>query len=118
MASPWTLLGPHVDRPRPNYLSLALSLIFAWPVMGEVPERYPLYMVGLAIIVSTGYVWLGVRAHAAFALLFIPIALLWLNPLLGMEWFNHQGPMFFLAHAAMALLFGVAGYTYMASEKQ
>ena len=41
-----------------------------------------------------------------------------ISMLLGADWFTHQGPVFFLAHATLALLFGTAAYTYLATEKR
>lgn len=114
----WSFLGPRMYRPRPNYVALALSLLFAWSVMDDVPAQYPSYMIALAAGTAAWFTYLGVRARAVVSLLFVPVSLLWLNPLLGLDWFNHQGPTFFLAHSAMAILLGIAGYTYVATEKQ
>jgi hypothetical protein len=45
------------------------------------------------------------------------VSLIWVNPLLGGDWFSQLGPTIFLSHAALAMLFAVSGYTYQATEK-
>jgi len=97
---------------------MVLAVMFAWPAMTAVQSKYPAYMIVLALGSSAWFTYLGVRAHALMGLLFLPVALIWLNPLFGASWFTHEGPGFFLPHAALALLFGTAAYTYTAVEKQ
>ena len=113
----WTLLGPRHGRVRPSYTALVLAMLFAWPVMVAVPSTYPAYMTVLALGTGTWFAMLAFRARVIVGLLFIPVALLWLHPMFGAEWFTHEGPAFFLIHSAMALLLGVAGYTYAATER-
>jgi hypothetical protein len=48
----------------------------------------------------------------------LPVALLWLNPILGGDWFESINPIMFLAHASMALLFALVAYTYEARERK
>ncbi|MEY3889312.1 MAG: hypothetical protein RI931_434, partial [Actinomycetota bacterium] len=51
---------------------------------------------------------------AAFA---IPVSLLWLNPLLGGSWLDEVGIEFLLIHSALALLYALYAYTFLASER-
>ena len=114
----WTIFGPRLTRPRANLPGAVLAVMFALPAMTSVPTKYPAYMIPAALIAAGWFTYLGVRARAAVSMLLIPVALLWLNPLFGADWFTHQGPVFFLAHSALALLLGTAAYTYAATEKR
>ncbi len=113
----WTVLGPIPQRTRPNPPAMALAVLFAWPVMVPVADQYPVYMIVLALGASAWYAWLGIKARAGFSFLFIPVSLLWLNPVFGAHWFVAVGSAFFLPHAALSLLFGCAAYTFAATEK-
>ena len=75
-------------------------------------------MVFLAFAGALYCVRAGLQACAWVSWLFVPVTLLWLNPLLGLTWFNQQSVFFFLSHSALAMLFGIAAYTYMAREKR
>lgn len=97
---------------------VVLALFFALPVMTEVPPQYPAYMIGLALLASGYFAWMAIRSRALVGLLLPPVALLWLNPLFGADWFTAQGVAFFLPHAALAMLFGVAAYSFAATEKR
>lgn len=115
--TPWTWFGPRRVRPRGNLPGIVLALMMAWPAMSDVEPRYPLHMVVLALGGAAWFLWLGVRARALVSLLLLPVASIWLNPLFGATWFTVQGPAHFLPHAALALLLGVAAYTYAATER-
>lgn len=116
--SEWTFSGPRLLQPRPSWTAAVFAFIFAWQVMTDVPSEYPLYMVFFAFAGAAYCFRVGLRARAWVAWLFVPVTLLWLNPVFGFTWFNQQGVPFFFAHAALAMLFGIAAYTYMAREKQ
>ena len=114
----WTFAGPRLLQPRPSWTAAVLAFIFAWQVMTDVPSQYPLYMVFLAFAGAVYCVRAGVQARAWVSWLFVPVTLLWLNPLIGLTWFNQQSVFFFLSHSTLAMLFGIAAYTYMAREKR
>jgi hypothetical protein len=114
----WTAFGPRRVRPRANLLGAVLAVMFAWPAMTAVDPKYPAYMITLALGAASWFTYLGVKARALVALLLLPVAMLWLNPLFGAEWFNRQGALFFLPHAVFAMLLGIAAYTYAATEKR
>lgn len=114
----WTAFGARLQRPRPSTPGIVLALFFALPVMTDVAPQYPAYMIGLALLAAGYFTWVGVKAHALISALYLPVSLLWLNPLLGAEWFTKQGVAFFLPHAALAMLFGIAAYTFAATEKR
>lgn len=114
----WSLLGERPARPRPSTVGIVLAVLFAWPAMTAVSPTYPSYMIVFALGGSAWFAWKAMRARAIVGLLLLPVALVWVNPWLGADWFAHEGPAFFLAHSALALLFAVAAYTYTASEKR
>ena len=115
--SEWTFAGPRLLQPRPSWTVAVLAFIFAWSVMVDVPSTYPGYMIVLAFAGSGWCVYKGVRARAWVAWLFVPVTLFWATPLFDVAWFTKQGPVFFGAHSALALLFAIAAYTYLAREK-
>lgn len=114
----WTLLGPTRVRPRPSMLGIVLALLMALPNFERVPDHYPAYLIAMAIGGAFWFTWLGVRARAWVSLLLPPVALLWLNPFFGADWFVVQGPLFFLPHAGLSMLFAVAAYTYAARDRE
>ena len=113
----WTFAGPRLLQPRPSWTAAVFALVFAWQVITDVPPQYPHYMVFLAFVGSAYCVYEGVKTKAWVSWLFVPVALLWLGPLFGLTWFAQQGVMYFGAHSALSMLFGIAAYTYMAREK-
>lgn len=113
----WSLLGKRPTKPRPNVIALVVSFLLAFETFVAVTGQYPAYMSLLAIGASAWAVVMGIQAKALISLLFIPVSLIWLNPLLGGDWFSQLGPTIFLSHAALAMLFAVSGYTYQATEK-
>ena len=114
----WTFFGPRPQRPRANMVGAVLAVMFALPAMTSVPEKYPAYMIPMAVLAAGWFTYLGVRARALMSFLLLPVALIWLNPLFGADWFTHQGPVFFLSHSAFAMLLGTVAYTYTATEKR
>ena len=115
--STWSLLGKRPAKPRPNVIALVVSFLLAFETFVAVTGQYPAYMSFLAIGASAWALLMGIRAKALISLLFIPISLIWLNPLLGGDWFSQLGPTIFLSHAALAMLFGISGYTFQATER-
>jgi hypothetical protein len=112
----WSLLGERPQPSKPLWVLLAISLIVGLETFSDPTGTYPFYLIAL-VVVSAG--WLASRAllkRSLFGLLAIPLGAVWLNPLLGGEWFSTQGPIFFLAHSAFALYVALASYTFMARE--
>jgi hypothetical protein len=112
----WSLLGDRPQPSKPLWVLLAISLIVGLETFGDPTGSYPLYLVAL-VVVSAG--WLASKAvvkRSLFGLLAIPLGAVWLNPLLGGEWFSSQGAIFFLSHSGYALYVALASYTFMARE--
>lgn len=113
----WSLLGQRPTKPRPNIVALVVAFLLAFETFVAVTAGYPTYMSLLAIGASAWALVMGIQAKALIAFAFIPVSLIWLNPLLGGDWFSEVGPTLFLAHSALAMLFAVSGYTFQATEK-
>jgi len=113
----WSLLGKRPLKPRPNIIALVVAFLLGFETFVAVENQYPFYMSILAIGASAWALFYGIKAKAYIAFLFIPVASLWLNPILGGDLFSQLGTELFLAHSALAMLFAVSGYTFQATEK-
>ena len=113
----WTALGQKWVKPRPNLTFSALAIIFAAQTFVPVEGAYPIYMVAIAWISAAWATWVGYQKRAWAAAFAIPVSLLWLNPVLGGSWFDSVGIEFLLVHSALALLYAIYAYTFLASER-
>lgn len=113
----WTVLGKRPAQPRPNVIALVVAFLLGFETFVPATDGYPLYMSLLALGASSWALVLGIKAKSLISILFLPIALIWLNPLLGRDWFDEVGFTMFFAHSALAMLFAVSGYTFQATEK-
>jgi len=113
----WSLLGKRPAKPRPNIIALVVAFLLGFETFVAVTDGYPAYMSFLAIGASVWALVMGIRAKAYIAFLFLPVSLIWVNPLLGGDWFSAVGTTLFLSHSALAMLFAVSGYTFQASER-
>jgi hypothetical protein len=71
----------------------------------------------LAFVSGLWFFYLGIKAKAIFSFLFLPTAAAWLLPLMGIDPFTQMNAITFGAHSLLALLFGVASYTFAARER-
>lgn len=113
----WSLLGKRPTKPRPNVIALVVAFLLGFETFVAVTDGYPGYMSFLAIGASVWATVMGIQAKAYVSFLFIPVSLIWLNPLLGGDWFSVVGTTLFLSHSALAMLFAVSGYTFQATER-
>ena len=113
----WTLFGKRPMTPAPSWTAAILAFIFASQTFIDSSAGYPQYMSYLAFVSGVWFVYLGIKAKALFSFLFLPIAALWLMPLIGADPFTQMNAVTFAAHSLLALLFGVAAYTYTARER-
>lgn len=113
----WTVLGKRPAKPRPNIIALVVAFLIGFETFVAVTDGYPLYMSFLALGASAWALVMGVRAKSLVSFLFVPVALIWVNPLIGGDWFAEVGTTLFFAHSALAMLFAVSGYTFQATEK-
>ena len=115
--SDWSIVGPRPIQPRPSWTAAGLAIVFAVTVMFDAPSVYPTYMSLLAFAGAGFALVQGVKARAGIAFAFPIVALAWLNPLFGGDWFTRDGWEFFFTHTTLSLMFATAAYTYMAEEK-
>jgi hypothetical protein len=113
----WSLLGTRPSKPRPNIIALVVAFLLGFETFVAVSDGYPLHMSVLALVASAWALVVGIRARALLSFLFVPVSLIWLNPLLGGDWFSELGTNLFLSHAALAMMFAVSGYTFQATER-
>jgi small basic protein len=113
----WSLLGKRPAKPRPNIIALVVAFLLGFETFVAVTDGYPNYMSFLAIGASVWAMVMGIQAKAYISFLFLPVSLIWLNPLLGGDWFSTVGTTLFLSHSALAMLFAISGYTFQATER-
>lgn len=98
---------------RISVLASAISVLFAAQTFVNPNGKYELFMCFLAFATALWAAWQSYKTKALFGYLGLPVALIWLNPLLGGDWFNTVSVAFFFAHAAYAMLFAGFAYTFM-----
>lgn len=114
----WSFFGKRVPNPAPSWAGLVLAFFFASQTFIDSSEGYPSYMIFLAFASSVWFGFLGFRKGAIFAILFPLAGSLWLSPLMGWDDFTQMNALAFTSHALLALLFGVAAYTFAANERK
>ena len=114
----WTLTGPKLAQARPSWVALVIAFFLAAETFLEVATVYPPYMAVMAIAGSLWAGWTGFRRRALLALALPIVSLAWLNPLLGGDWFTETSFQLFASHAALAMLFAIGAYTFLASERK
>lgn len=108
----WSAFGSYDKANKPNLMSQIFAVLVAAQTFSNPAEKYPWLM---CVLVILGAGWIGFNAFKAKSVLGLAlplVSLIWLNPLFGGNLFNNVA-WFFFAQAAIALLFGIAGYTFM-----
>jgi hypothetical protein len=117
-AENWTLLGQRPVPPSPSWAYVVLAFVLAAETFLVVQETYPLYM-SLFVIAGGGFAsYQAVRAKSLFGLAVFPFSLIWLNPVLGGDWFTSLNAIMFISHSVMALMFALVAYTFLARERR
>lgn len=114
----WTLFGPKTEKPVANLVPLVLAFFFGAEVFFEIDAQYSAFMSIFALAGSALALQKGVAARAYFGFVPMALSLLWINPLLGGDLFNEMSVLFFLAHAALAMSFAIAAYTFWVTERK
>lgn len=117
MIGSWSLNGPKRVKPRPNFTISAVAVLFAAQTFAPDSAVYPFYMCLLAWGSALWITWCGVKAKSLLSLTAIPISLFWLVPVLGGTWFSKVGIEFLLTHGALALVWALCAYGFLATEK-
>jgi hypothetical protein len=114
----WTLLGKRPVPPSPSWVYVVLAFLLAVETFLVAPDVYPLY-ISVAVVVAGAWAsYTAIAAKSLFGLSVLPVSLLWLNPIFGGDWFTSLNPVMFLSHSAMALMFALVAYTYLARERR
>ena len=113
----WTLFGVKLAKPRPNMSISAVAILFAAQTFVSEEGAYPVYMCILAWASAAWITWQGAKKKVLLSLTTGPISLLWLNPVLGGNWFESVGVEFMVTHSLLALVWAFCAYTFLATEK-
>ena len=113
----WTIFGKRPINPAPSWTPAILAFIFASQTFIDSSAGYPAYMSYLAFVSGAWFFYLGIKAKAVISFLFVPVAAAWALPLMAIDPFTKMNAVTFSAHSLLALLFGVAAYTYCARER-
>lgn len=114
----WSFFGKRVANPAPSWAGLVLAFFFASQTFLDSSSGYPVYMIPVAFAGSIWFGYQGLRQGAIFAILFPIVGTLWIAPVLGWNDFTDMDALTFTAHALLAILFGVAAYTFAANERR
>ena len=78
----WTIFGKRPGNPAPSWTPVILAFIFASQTFIDSSAGYPAYMSYLAFGSGLWFFYIGLKAKALIAFLFVPIAGAWLLPLM------------------------------------
>lgn len=109
----WSLFGTYRKDGRISVLVSSIAVIFAAQTFINPNGAYEAFMCWLAFATGAWATYRAYQTKAIFGFLAIPVALIWLNPVLGGDWFNTVSVPFFFAHAVYAMLFAGFAYTFM-----
>ena len=114
----YSIFGKRPENPAPSWTGLVLAFIIASQTFVDNSGGYPVYMVALALVASVWYLFLAGQARALIGVGFILSAGGWLTALTNPGSFDQMSLVPFLSHALLAVLLGIAAYTFAASERR
>ena len=97
---------------------MVLAFIIASQTFVDNSGGYPVYMVALALVASVWYFYLARQARAIIGVGFLVSAAGWITALTNPGSFDQMSLVPFLSHSLLAVLLGVASYTFAASERR
>ena len=101
-----------------SLVALAIALIVGFETFFVYDAGYDVFTNVLIILAA---LWAFVRAlqtKALFGLLFLPVGIIWVFPLLGSDIFDQIGTAHFLAHSALSIIFAFAGFTFLSRQDE
>ena len=108
----WTVFGNYNKAVKPNLMAQVFAVVIALATFQNPDESYPWLM---SVLVILGSLWVGYWAWKGKSILGLAtplVSLLFLDPLLGGSLF-HNYLWFMVIQGLSAMLFAVAGYTFM-----
>jgi hypothetical protein len=109
----WKPFGNYSKQARVSIAVSAIVVVFVAELVLNPAGNYEPFMSVLAFA-SAGVAGIkALKTKAYLGFLAIPLSLVWLNPILGGDWFDSMPQLHLLAHAAFATLFGVYAFTFM-----
>lgn len=112
-ATTWKLFGNYSSEARVSFAVSAVAVIFAAETFLNPAGAYEQFMSYLAFATALVAAWRAYKTKAIIGFLALPLSLIWLNPLLGGDWFDTISTAHFAAHSAYAMLFALYAYTFM-----
>ena len=109
----WKPLGNYAKDARVSIAVAAIAVIFALETFLNPAGAYEPFMSALAFAAAAVAAYRAFKTKAYLGFLAVPLSLVWLNPLLGGDWFDSVSQVHFLAHSAFAMLFAIYAYTFM-----
>lgn len=109
----WKPLGNYSKDARVSIAVSAIAVIFAAEVFLNPAGSYESFMSVLAFAAAGVAGFRAFKTKSYLGFLALPLSLLWLNPLLGGDWFDTIWQIHFAAHTAYAMLFALYAYTFM-----
>ncbi|MEN9342701.1 MAG: hypothetical protein RIR24_288 [Actinomycetota bacterium] len=109
----WKPLGNYDKNSRVSIAVAAIAVIFALETFLNPAGNYEPFMSFLAFAAGGVAAYRAFKTKAYLGFLALPLALVWLNPLLGGNWFDSVSQVHFAAHSAFAMLFAIYAYTFM-----
>lgn len=109
----WKLFGNYSSEARVSFAVSAIAIIFAAETFLNPAGAYEQFMSYLAFATALVAAWRAYKTKAIIGFLALPLALVWLNPILGGDWFDSISVVHFAAHSAYAMLFALYAYTFM-----
>lgn len=109
----WKMFGTYRKDGRISVLASSIAVLFAAQTFVNPNGHYEVFMCWLAFATAGWATWQAYKSKAIAGFIGLPIALIWLNPMLGGDWFNTVSVTFFFAHAVYAMVFAFFAYTFM-----
>jgi hypothetical protein len=109
----WKPFGNYSKDARVSIAVLAITIIFTAEVLLNPAGVYESFMSVLAFAAAGVAGFRAFKTKAYLGFLALPLSLLWLNPLLGGDWFDTIWQIHFAAHATYSMLFALYAYTFM-----
>lgn len=109
----WKPFGNYSKDARVSIAVSAIAVIFAAETFLNPAGAYETFMSPLAFAAAGVAGFRAFKTKAYLGFLALPLSLVWLNPLLGGDWFDSISQIHFAAHSAFAMLFALYAYTFM-----
>lgn len=112
MATRFSLMGQFAPTDKPNLMAQIFSVLIAAQAFTDPAEKYPWLMAVLVMLGAAYLSYLAWPKGSVLGLAIFPASLVFIDPAFGGTLFTNV-PVFFFAHAVLALLFAAAAFSYL-----